>query len=69
MTTLVVTLAMLVVLLLAVVVFVTRRDRAKLSSDQDSAAVRQARADQHRHEAERHFASGMAARHHNPSST
>ncbi|MFF5176956.1 hypothetical protein ACFY2Q_02860 [Micromonospora sp. NPDC000316] len=53
MTTVVVSLVVFVVLVLAVVVFVSRRGRNRLSSDEESTAVHQARADQHRHEAER----------------
>ncbi|PTA44169.1 hypothetical protein [Micromonospora sp. RP3T] len=65
----VVSLAVLVVLGLVVAVLVSWRDRNRLSSEEDVTAVDQAGVDQHRHEAERHFASGMAARHHNPPST
>jgi len=67
MRTVVVSLAM--VLVLALVVFVARRDRTRRQSDEDSAAVHQARADQHRHDAQRQVASGLAERHRNPPST
>lgn len=69
MTTVVVSLVVLAVLVLAVVVFVSRRDRDRLSSEVDSTAVGQASANQHKHEAERHFGSGIAARHQNPPGT
>ncbi|MCT2278024.1 hypothetical protein M3G91_10340 [Micromonospora chalcea] len=69
MRTMLVSLAVLVVVVLALVVFVARRDRARRPSDEDSAAVRQARADQHRHDAQRQAASGLAERHRNPPST
>jgi hypothetical protein len=65
----VVSLAMMLVLALALVVFVARRDRTRRPSDEDSAAVHQARADQHRHDAQRQVASGLAERHRNPPST
>ncbi|MEU5826315.1 hypothetical protein ACGFKZ_28085 [Micromonospora tulbaghiae] len=69
MRTMVVSLAMMLVLVLALVVFVARRDRTRRPSDEDSAAVHQARADQHRHDAQRQVASGLAERHRNPPST
>ncbi|MFI5835635.1 hypothetical protein ACIA5A_18350 [Micromonospora sp. NPDC051300] len=69
MTTVVVSVAVLLVLVLTVVAFVSRRDRDRLSSEEDRAAVRHAGADQRRHEAERHLASGLAERHRNPPST
>ncbi|MFU8872304.1 hypothetical protein [Micromonospora sp. SL4-19] len=69
MTTVAVSLVAFVVLVVAVVVFVSWRDRNRLSSNEDSTAVRQATIDQHRHEAERHLASSMAASHHMPTST
>ncbi|AYF28794.1 hypothetical protein EAD96_04200 [Micromonospora sp. BL1] len=69
MRTMVVSLAMMLVLALALVVFVARRDRTRRPSDEDSAAVHQARADQHRHDAQRQVASGLAERHRNPPST
>ncbi|MER5606409.1 hypothetical protein AB0F93_19465 [Micromonospora tulbaghiae] len=69
MRTMVVSLAMMLVLALVLVVFVARRDRTRRPSDEDSAAVHQARADQHRHDAQRQVASGLAERHRNPPST
>ncbi|MFY1660579.1 hypothetical protein [Micromonospora sp. WMMD1274] len=69
MRTMVVSLAMMLALALALVVFVARRDRTRRPSDEDSAAVHQARADQHRHDAQRQVASGLAERHRNPPST
>ncbi|MBY8873546.1 hypothetical protein K7640_17055 [Micromonospora sp. PLK6-60] len=66
MTTAVVSLVAFVLILVAVVVVVARRDRNRLSSAEDPTAIRQAGADQHRHEAERHFASGLAERQHTP---
>ena len=69
MRTMVVSLAMMLVLVLALVGFVARRDRTRRPSDEDSAAVHQARADQHRHDAQRQVASGLAERHRNPPST
>ncbi|MFF0658595.1 hypothetical protein [Micromonospora tulbaghiae] len=69
MRTLVVSLAVAAVVVLALVVFVARRDRARHSPDEDSAAIRRAGADQHRHDAQRHAASGIAERHRNPPST
>lgn len=61
MTTMAVTLVGLLVLVAAVVAFVAWRDRSRHSAAEDSGAVRQAVADQNRHEAERHFAQGQAA--------
>ncbi|MGW4151597.1 hypothetical protein ACWEDF_00370 [Micromonospora chersina] len=69
MTTVLVALAVFVALLVAVVVFVTWRDRNRSSSSEDRAAVRDASADQARHEAERHFVQGQAAGHQMPNST
>ncbi|SCL64321.1 hypothetical protein [Micromonospora chersina] len=69
MTTVLVSLAVFVALLVAVVAFVSRRDRNRSSSCEDRAAVRDAGADQARHEAERHFVQGQAAGHQMPHST
>ncbi|MCZ7424803.1 hypothetical protein O7607_03565 [Micromonospora sp. WMMA1949] len=69
MRTMLVSLAVAVLVALALVVFVARRDRARSPSDEDSAAVRRAGADQHRHDAQRQAASGIAERHRNPPST
>ncbi|MGV9805196.1 hypothetical protein [Micromonospora chersina] len=66
MRTALVSLAVFVTVLVAVVVFVGRRDRNRSSSPEDRAAVRDAAADQARHEAERHFVQGQAAGHHMP---
>ncbi|MCZ7437912.1 hypothetical protein O7598_16000 [Micromonospora sp. WMMC241] len=68
MTTVMVSVVALVALVLAVVVFVNRRDRNRLSSEEDATAVHHAGADQHRHEAERHLGSGITARNVNPPS-
>ena len=64
-----VSLAVIVVVVLALVVFVARRDRTRRPSDEDPAAVRQAGADHHRHDAQRQIAAGLAERHRNPPST
>ncbi|WP_433315594.1 hypothetical protein [Micromonospora chersina] len=69
MTAVLVSLAVFATLLVAVVVFVSWRDRNRASSSEDPAAVRDARADQARHEAERHFAQGQASAHQMPNST
>ena len=69
MTAVAVSLVVFVALLIAVFVYVSWRDRNRRSSPEDSTAVRDARADQARHEAERHFVQGQAARHHTPNST
>lgn len=69
MRTVLVSLAVFVTVLVAVVAFVSWRDRNRSSSPDDPAAVRDARADQARHEAERHFVQGRAAGHHMPDST
>ncbi|WP_435122186.1 hypothetical protein [Micromonospora tulbaghiae] len=69
MRTMVVSLAVAAAVVLALVVFVARRDRARHPADEDSAAVRRAGADRHRHDAQRQAASGLAERHGNPSST
>ncbi|KAB1908933.1 hypothetical protein J5U46_20810 [Micromonospora tulbaghiae] len=69
MRTMVVSLAVAAVVVLALVVFVARRDRTRRPSDEDPGAVRQAGADQHRHDAQRQAASGLADRHRNPPST
>ncbi|MGW5671496.1 hypothetical protein [Micromonospora sp. NPDC003776] len=61
-----VTLAVLLLLMAAAVVFVVWRDRNRLSPDEDSAAVHQAGADHDRHEAARHFVQGQAASRHMP---
>ncbi|NES29197.1 hypothetical protein GCE86_18375 [Micromonospora terminaliae] len=65
----VVTLVVFVALLIAVIGYVSWRDRNRRSSLEDSMAVRNDRADQARHEAERHFAQGEAARHRTPDGT
>ncbi|PWR08356.1 hypothetical protein DKT68_16070 [Micromonospora acroterricola] len=67
MTTVLVFLVASVVMMVGVVVFVGWRDRNRFSSDEDSTAARRASADQHRHEAERHSASGMSVSNHKPS--
>ncbi|WP_431944841.1 hypothetical protein [Micromonospora marina] len=69
MRTIVVSLMVAAVVFVALVAFVARRDRSRRPPDEDSAAVRQAAADQHRHDAQRQAASGLAERHGNPSST
>ncbi|MFI7248883.1 hypothetical protein [Micromonospora chalcea] len=69
MRTMLVSLAVIVVVVLALVAFVARRDRARRPSDEDAAAVHQAGADRHRHDAQRQAASGLAERHRNPPST
>ena len=48
MRTMLVSLAVIVVVVLALVAFVARRDRARRPSDEDAAAVHQAGADRHR---------------------
>ncbi|MCW3818534.1 hypothetical protein ONA91_29260 [Micromonospora sp. DR5-3] len=58
MTAVLVSVAVFVVLLIAVFVFVGWRDRNRLSSPEDSAAARDARAAQERHAAERHGVQG-----------
>ncbi|MFG1845721.1 hypothetical protein [Micromonospora carbonacea] len=63
MTTVVVSILALVA---AIVFFVGRRQRNQFSSDVDSTASRQAASNQHRHDAERHFASRMASSHQMP---
>ncbi|MFR9777254.1 hypothetical protein ACL02O_14505 [Micromonospora sp. MS34] len=68
MTAVVVTLVVLLLLAAAVVVFVVSRDRNRLASDEDSAAVHRAGTDQDRHEVERHFVQGQAAGQHMPNS-
>ncbi|MET7472111.1 hypothetical protein ACFYON_21975 [Micromonospora sp. NPDC005686] len=65
MRTMLVSLAVVVVAMLALVVFVARRDRTRRPSDEDSAAVRRAGADQHRHDAQRQAGAGIAERHRN----
>ncbi|SCF04118.1 hypothetical protein GA0070215_106178 [Micromonospora marina] len=64
-----VSLAVAAVLFVALVAFVARRDRTRRPPDEDSAVVRRAAADQHRHDAQRQAASGIAERHRNPPST
>ncbi|RKN32401.1 hypothetical protein [Micromonospora musae] len=66
MTTVVVSLVAFAVLVAAIAALVGWRQRNRLSSDADSAGARQAVADQHRHEADRHFASRMSASDHMP---
>ncbi|MGC4894076.1 hypothetical protein [Micromonospora sp. DT31] len=63
-----VSLVVLAVVVLAVLVVVSRRDRRRVSSGEDPAALQDGRADQQRHETERHVASGITTRHHNPPS-
>ncbi|MEU4380400.1 hypothetical protein AB0J85_15915 [Micromonospora echinofusca] len=58
MTTVVVILVVLVALSIGAFVLVGWRDRQRLSSSEDSAAVRDARADQERYAAERHGEQG-----------
>ncbi|MEV6368216.1 hypothetical protein AB0L86_15155 [Micromonospora musae] len=66
MTTMVVSLVAFVVLVAAIAAFVGRRQRNRLFSDAASTGARQAVAEQHRHEADRHFAPRMSANHHMP---
>jgi hypothetical protein len=58
MTAVVVSLAVFVVVLLAAFVFVGWRDRNRISSPEDSAAVREATSTQAQYAAERHGAQG-----------
>ncbi|WP_343444124.1 hypothetical protein [Micromonospora schwarzwaldensis] len=69
MTTLLVSLLVAVLLVLAVAVFVGRRDRSRTTSSEDRAALHAARDGQARTDVERHMMQGEASRGRTPHST
>jgi hypothetical protein len=69
MTAVVVSLAVLAVVLVGVLGLVGWRDRNRLSAGEDRGALRDARADRARYDAERQFMQGEAGRGHTPYST